>query len=107
MIRAHGGKLRRGVVGLLVVACGVVGRRAAAQAIHRTCKADVRGQAAACITEPREGGTVRGPAVKVVLASAGIAIAPVAQAKAGAAHYHLFLDVAVPATSDAIPQGPG
>ena len=95
-------------IGLVVASVLVVaGQSLAAQAIQVPCKAVIRGEPTACIMTPREGGTVAGPAVRVVLGAAGIPIAAVASAKAGAAHYHLFLDVDVPAGSDAIPQGPG
>lgn len=77
-----------------------------AQALHRKCKAEVRGQATACIMEPREGATLKG-AVKVALSADEITIAAVGQAKAGGAHYHLFLDVDPLTGADAIPQGPG
>lgn len=95
-------------IGLVVASVlGVAGQSVAAQAIQVTCKAEVRSEPTACIMTPRDGGTVTGPAVRVVLAAKGIPIAPVESAKDGAAHYHLFLDVDVPAGSAAIPQGPG
>lgn len=77
-----------------------------AQAIHRKCKSEVRGQATACIMEPREGATLSS-AVRVALGADEVTIAPVSAAKAGAAHYHLFLDVDALAGGAAIPQGPG
>jgi hypothetical protein len=95
-------------LGVLVASMvGLAGRPVAAQAIHVPCKAAIRGQAVACITTPRDGGTVAGPTVRVTLKASGIAIASVARGQAGAAHYHLFLDVDVPPAGEAIPQGPG
>ena len=88
-----------------VAAIGLVGHLEA-QALHRKCKAEVRGQATACIMEPREGATLKG-GVKVALSADEVTITAVAQAKAGGAHYHLFLDVDALTGTEAIPQGPG
>ncbi len=92
---------------LVMCVMGVAGRPGSTQAIHVPCKAEIRGQAIACIMAPREGGTVEGPTVRVMLKAAGIAIAAVTRAQNGAAHYHLFLDVDLPPAGDVIPQGPG
>ena len=83
----------------LMVVAGLLGAAASAgaQAIHHKCKAEVRGESVACITTPRDGATIKGPAVRVVLAAVGM----------GAAHYHLFLDTNVPPAGQAIPEGPG
>lgn len=93
---------------LLVGVLGIVGQPAAAQrSIRVPCKAAIRGQPKVCINYPREGVTITGSNLRVVLQADGIDIAPVSEAKAGGAHYHLFLDVDVPSMSEAIPQGPG
>lgn len=93
---------------LLIGMLGIVGQPAFAQrSIRVPCKAAVRGQAKVCIDFPREGVTVAGSAVRVALKVTGIEIAAAAQGKAGAAHYHLFLDVPPPAEGEAIPEGPG
>jgi hypothetical protein len=84
--------------GLLGVASGV-----RAQSVHRSCKAVFEKQATACIMAPREGSTIQGPSVKVVLDAKNITIAPVQAAKAGAAHYHLLLDANLPSDSTPIP----
>lgn len=108
MRSSEGNLLRVGVAVLLAGVLGAVAQPAAAQrSIRVKCTAAVRGQAAACIDIPREGITLAGPNVRVVLKAAGISIAPAAQGKAGAAHFHVFLDVDVPSMSDAIPQGAG
>ena len=100
------GSIRAGVLVFGMV--GIVGQPAVAQRSIRTpCKAAVRGQAKVCIDFPREGVTVAGSAVRVVLKVTGIDIAAVAQGKEGAAHYHLFLDVPPPAEGEPIPEGPG
>jgi uncharacterized protein DUF4399 len=80
---------------LIGAACGVA--QLSAQAIHVKCKAEMKGQPVACITTPRDGSTITGPDVKVQLAADG----------KGEAHYHLFLDIDVPAAGAAIPEGPG
>ena len=82
---------------LVVSVLGFVGPSLSAQAIHHKCKAEIRGESVACITTPRDGATIKGPAVRVVLAAVGM----------GAAHYHLFLDTNVPPAGQAIPEGPG
>jgi hypothetical protein len=57
------------------------------------------------ITEPAEGATATGPAVRVVLQADGIEIAPAAEERAGTAHHHLFLDTDVTPLDDTIPAG--
>jgi len=44
------------------------------------------------IVTPQSDSSVAGNSVRVVLAAAGIEVAPVAQKRAGTAHHHLFLD---------------
>jgi hypothetical protein len=109
MTKSDGAILWRvGAVVLLASVVGGIGRPAAAQrSIRVSCVAPVRGQPIACIRAPREGVTLAGPNVRVVLTADGVPIAAVAQGKAGAAHYHIFLDVDLPSLSEAIPQGPG
>lgn len=85
-------------VGAIAVALVVAGQvRAEAQAIHKKCQGEFKGQAVACIKTPRDGGTTKSSEVEVSLTSAEM----------GAAHYHLFLDTNVPAEGQAIPEGPG
>jgi hypothetical protein len=57
------------------------------------------------ITEPAEGATVTGPAVRVVLEATGIEIVPAAELRAGTAHHHIFLDRDVTPANDTIPAG--
>jgi hypothetical protein len=63
------------------------------------------GQAKAKIVAPKQGATVTGSTVHVVLASEGVVIAPVADKKPGTAHYHLFLDTNLTPVDSAIPIG--
>jgi hypothetical protein len=72
------------------------GNTAGAQSVHRSCKAVIEHQPTACVMAPREGSTVQGPSVRVVLDAKNISIAPAAAAKAGAAHYHILLDANMP-----------
>lgn len=55
------------------------------------------------IVEPAGGATVAGPDVRVRLEVAGIEIAPIAEARPGTAHHHLFLDVDVASWETMIP----
>ena len=57
------------------------------------------------IVEPKNGATVEGPNVKVVLEATDIVIAPASEQKAGTAHHHLFLDRDPSPPADTIPQG--
>ena len=57
------------------------------------------------IVEPKEGATVTGPSVHVVLTATGIEIAPAAAQRAGTAHHHLFLDTDLTAGDVGIPAG--
>jgi len=90
------------LIGMVVLATRVDG-----QAVRRKCNAEFPHQATACIVAPAEGSTLHSPSVRVVLQSKGIDIAPVAAGKAGAAHFHVFLDVDASPSDAAIPQGPG
>lgn len=60
---------------------------------------------AVTITAPTEGETLPGPAVHVTLGVMNAEIAPVAENRPGAAHYHLFVDVDVTPLDAAVPQG--
>jgi hypothetical protein len=62
-------------------------------------------QASVRITEPPEGATVPGPALRVVLEASGVEIAPVAQGREGTAHHHVFLDADVTPAGEAMPVG--
>jgi hypothetical protein len=57
------------------------------------------------ITDPAEGSTVAGTAVDIKLGVSGIELAPVAEARPGTAHHHLYLDVDFPGAEIAIPMG--
>lgn len=59
------------------------------------------------IHAPTEGETLPGPAVRVTLGALNVDIAPVAEQRPGAAHYHLFLDVDVTPLDEPVPQGVG
>lgn len=60
---------------------------------------------AVTITAPTEGETLPGPAVHVTLEVMNVDIAPVAENRPGAAHYHLFVDVDVTPLDAPVPQG--
>jgi hypothetical protein len=57
------------------------------------------------IVEPKQGATVAGTSVHVVLQATGIEIAPAAAQRAGTAHHHLFLDTDLSAGDVGIPTG--
>ena len=82
----------------VLIALGVVGQSAAAQAIHHKCQGEFKGQPTACIKAPRDGATVKtGANIKVSLTGVDV----------GDAHYYLFLDANVPPEGQAILEGPG
>lgn len=81
----------------------ISGRAIGAQSVHRSCQAVIERQPTACIMAPREGSTIAGPNVRVVLDAKNITIAATLAAKAGAAHYHLLLDTDLPSDSGPIP----
>jgi len=56
------------------------------------------------IREPAHGETYEG-SVRIVLVTEGIEIAPVAEARPGTAHHHLFVDVDLTPLGDMIPAG--
>jgi hypothetical protein len=57
------------------------------------------------IVEPKQGTTVTGTSVHVVLEAQGVEIAPAAEHRAGTAHHHLFLDTDLTAPDAAVPVG--
>jgi hypothetical protein len=57
------------------------------------------------ITNPADGSTMTGSAAHITLAVTGIELAPVAEARPGTAHHHLYLDVDFPGAEAAIPMG--
>jgi hypothetical protein len=57
------------------------------------------------IVEPKQGATVTGTSVHVVLEAQGVEIAPAAEHRAGTAHHHLFLDTDLTASDVGIPAG--
>lgn len=56
------------------------------------------------IRDPVAGDTLQG-SVRVVLVTDGIEIAPVAEARPGTAHHHLFVDVELTPLAEMIPAG--
>lgn len=80
-----------GLVGgaaLIAGACG--GEAAEGDAVPETA---ATAPVAVIIEEPANGATVDASDVRVTLSVTGIEIAPVAAARAGTAHHHLFLDL--------------
>jgi hypothetical protein len=57
------------------------------------------------IVQPKQGATLTGKTVHVVLEAQGIEIAPAAEHRAGTAHHHLFLDTDLSAGDVGIPAG--
>jgi hypothetical protein len=57
------------------------------------------------IVQPKQGATLTGKTVHVVLEAKGIEIAPAAEHRAGTAHHHLFLDTDLTAGDVGIPAG--
>lgn len=57
------------------------------------------------ITSPAEGDTIVGSAVNITLGVSGIELAPVAEARPGTAHHHLYLDADLPSLENPIPMG--
>jgi hypothetical protein len=57
------------------------------------------------IVEPVDGAVVTGPDVRVVLAAAGVEIAPASEERSGTAHHHLFIDQTLTPPSETIPAG--
>jgi hypothetical protein len=92
--------LARNLGFVVLVAAGCSARTAAAQ---DSLKAEpgVRVR----IVEPKQGSTVPGPTVHVVLEATGVEIAPAAEHRAGTAHHHLFLDTDLTAGDVGIPAG--
>ena len=92
--------LASGLAFVALVASGLVARSAAAQDTSQATPAPrVR------IVEPKQGATVTGKTVHVVLEAKGVEIAPAAEHRAGTAHHHLFLDTDVTAADAGIPIG--
>ncbi|MGH7613559.1 MAG: DUF4399 domain-containing protein [Gemmatimonadales bacterium] len=63
------------------------------------------GPARVDIVEPVDGAVVNGPDVRIVLAAAGVEIAPASEERSGTAHHHLFIDRTLTPPSDTIPSG--
>lgn len=59
----------------------------------------------ATITSPAQGDTITGTSVHITLAHSGIELAPAAEARAGTAHHHLYLDTEFPQLENPIPAG--
>ena len=57
------------------------------------------------IVEPVDAADVSGPDVRIVLAAAGVEIAPASEERSGTAHHHLFIDRTLTPPSDPIPAG--
>ncbi len=63
------------------------------------------GPAQVDIVEPADGAVVNNRDVRVVLAAAGVEIAPASEERSGTAHHHLFIDRALTPPRDTIPSG--
>ncbi len=63
------------------------------------------GSARVDIIEPADGAVVNSRDVRVVLAAAGVEIAPAAEERSGTAHHHLFIDRTLAPRGDTIPAG--
>lgn len=93
-------KLARSLGFMALTAVGLGAPAAAAQDTSSAAKTPrVR------IVEPKQGATVTGSSVHVVLNATGIEIAPAAAQRAGTAHHHLFLDTDLTAGDVGIPAG--
>ena len=92
--------LTSGVGLVALVASGLGAPAAAAQASPQAAPAP-----RVHVVEPKQGATVSGTSVHVVLEAQGIEIAPAAEHRAGTAHHHLFLDTDVTPSGAAIPMG--
>ena len=82
----------RTIVGGLAVGLAACGGESAEDS--SSAEAEMRAAPAASVTivEPAAGAVIEGSAVRVVLTVEGIEIAPVAEARMGTAHHHLFID---------------
>lgn len=67
--------------------------------------AGAQGKPQARIVSPKRDAVITGSTVQVVLQAQGVEIAPVADQKPGAAHFHLFLDANLTSPDSAIPAG--
>lgn len=86
-------------LGFVTLAAAGFGTRAAAAQDSSKAPHGVRVR----IVEPKQGATVTGTSVHVVLEAKGIEIAPAAEQRAGTAHHHLFLDTDLTAGDVGIP----
>jgi len=92
--------LASGVGLVALVASGLGAPAAVAQAPAKAAPAP-----SVKIMQPKQGATVAGTMVDVVLEAQGVEIAPAAEHRAGTAHHHLFLDTDLTAADVAIPVG--
>jgi len=88
-------KQQRSAVVLVALLAGVVGLAGAQGAVKPQAK----------IVSPKRDAVITGSTVQVVLQAQGVEIAPVAEQKPGAAHFHLFLDTNLTPEDSAIPAG--
>lgn len=101
-------RMHAGVVfvaaGTTLAACG--GGETAEDAGRDSAMEDGTDAAVARVTivEPAAGDTLQG-SVRVVLETEGVEIAPAAEARAGTAHHHLFVDADLTRLGEAIPAG--
>ena len=92
--------LASGVGLVALVASGLGAPAAVAQAPAKAAPAP-----SVKIMQPKQGATVAGTMVDVVLEAQGVEIAPAAEHRAGTAHHHLFLDTDLTPADVAIPVG--
>ena len=91
----------RTIVGGLAIGLAACGGEAAEESSASDADSGGASPAASVtIIEPAAGASIDGSDVRVVLEVEGIEIVPVAEARMGTAHHHLFLDV------DVTPAGP-
>jgi hypothetical protein len=76
---------------------------ASALALSAACSRDAA--VSVRILAPQEGAAVAGPDVTVRLEARGIEIAPVADARTGTGHHHLFLNVDAVGPGEPVPVG--
>ena len=67
--------------------------------------AGAQGKPQARIVSPKRDAVITGSKIQVVLQAQGVEIAPVADQKPGAAHFHLFLDANLTPQDSVIPAG--
>lgn len=82
----------RTIVGGLAVGLAACGGDSADDGSADEAEMQTAPAASVTIVEPRADAVIEGSDVRIVLTVEGIEIAPVAEARMGTAHHHLFLD---------------